>query len=97
MLGDEPLEASDDDLSRRALADAGLMLGQPNAWSVRRIVRVPFALYRQEPGVHRRLPDAATGTRGLFLASDATVDASVNGALFSGESAARAVQAARYA
>ncbi len=97
MLGDEPLEASDDDLSRRALADAGLMLGQPNAWSVRRIVRVPFALYRQEPGVHRRLPDAATGTRGLFLASDATVDASVNGALLSGESAARAVQAARYA
>jgi hypothetical protein len=97
MLGEDALAASDDDLSRRALADVGLMLGQPNTWSVRRIVRVPFALYRQDPGLHRRLPDAATGTRGLFLASDATVDASVNGALFSGESSARAVQAARYA
>jgi phytoene dehydrogenase-like protein len=97
MLGEDALAASDDDLSRRALADVGLMLGQPNTWYVRRIVRVPFALYRQDPGLHRRLPDAATGTRGLFLASDATVDASVNGALFSGESSARAVQAARYA
>ena len=97
MLGEDALAASDDDLSRRALADVGLMLGQPHAWTVRRIVRLPFALYRQNPGIHRRLPDAATGTRGLFLASDATVDASVNGALLSGESAARAVQAARYA
>ncbi len=97
MLGDDALEASDGELSRRALADVGLMLGQPEGWSVRHIVRVPFALYRQDPGVHRRLPDAATGTRGLFLASDATVDASVNGALISGESAARSVRAARYA
>lgn len=97
MLGEDALGASDDDLSGRALADVGLMLGQPGKWSVRHIVRVPFALYRQEPGVHRRLPDAATGITGLFLASDATVDASVNGALLSGESAARAVRAARYA
>ena len=54
------------------------------------IERVPFSLYAQPPGIHRTLPDAITGVRGLFLASDATVDASTNGAILSGESAARA-------
>ena len=75
----------------------GRWLDQPGEWSTKHIVRVPFSLYRQEPGLHRRLPDASTGVPGLFLASDATVDASVNGALLSSESAARSVRAARYA
>jgi len=97
MLGDDALQASDGDLRQRAEADAGVMLDQPSGWRAIHVVRVPFSLYRQEPGLHRRLPDASTGVTGLFLASDATVDASVNGALLSGESAARSVRAARYA
>lgn len=97
ILGDDALAATDHDLGRRAEDDVGLMLDQPNAWRAKHIVRVPFSLYRQDPGLHRRLPDASTGVPGLFLASDATVDASVNGALFSGEAVARSVRAARYA
>ena len=71
------------------------MLGESEVdWRVVDIVRVPFSLYAQPPGIFRRLPDATTGTPGLFLASDATVDASANGAFLSGEAAARAVRTA---
>lgn len=94
MLGEAMLDQSADDIGQRARADVGRMLGQPGAWDVHRIVRVPFSLYHQEPGLHRRLPGATTGVPGLFLASDATVDASSNGAMLSGETAARAVRSA---
>lgn len=92
MLEQAVLERFDDEIGDRARADVERMLGQPGAWDVHRIVRVPFSLYHQEPGSHRRLPDATTGVPGLFLASDATVDASSNGAMLSGEAAARAVR-----
>lgn len=95
MLGDDALEQPDAELGERARVDVEQMLDRPGAWDVHRIVRVPFAQYHQEPGLHRRLPDTTTGVPGLFLASDATVDASVNGAILSGESAARAVRSAR--
>lgn len=94
MLGDDALGQPDAGIGDRARTDVERMLGQPGAWAVHRIVRVPFSLYHQEPGLHRRLPDASTGVPGLFLASDATVDASSNGAMLSGESAARAVRSA---
>ncbi|MBA2278028.1 MAG: FAD-dependent oxidoreductase [Chloroflexia bacterium] len=95
LLGDEALAADEATLRGWAVADVARMLGQSEAdWRVVQIVRLPFALYAQPPGIHRRLPDVATGTFGLFLASDATVDASANGAILSGESAARAVRAA---
>jgi phytoene dehydrogenase-like protein len=93
MLGDEALSRDDDENGAIAARAAATMLGiaQPG---VVEVVRVPFSLYRQPPGIHRVLPDATTGVPGLFLASDATVDASVNGAIMSGEDAARAVRLA---
>lgn len=94
MLGEAELEGTDAAIAERARTDTERMLGQPGAWNVHRIVRVPFSLYHQEPGLHRRLPDATTGVPGLFLASDATSDASSNGAILSGETAARAVRSA---
>lgn len=94
MLGREALAADDDTVAAWAQADASRMLGAPaGAWRVVQSVRTPHALYAQPPGSHRRLPDVVTGTPGLFLASDATVDASINGAMLSGEAAARAVRA----
>lgn len=94
MLDEAMLDRPDEDIGQRARADVTRMLGQPGAWDVHRIVRVPFSLYHQEPGLLRRLPGATTGVPGLFLASDATVDASSNGAMLSGETAARAVRSA---
>lgn len=94
MLGEAELEGADTGIAERARADTERMLGQPGAWNVHRIVRVPFSLYHQELGLHRRLPDATTGVPGLFLASDVASDASSNGAILSGEAAARAVRSA---
>ncbi len=93
LLGDEALardDAGNGAIAARSVAD---MLGIAPPGVVE-VVRVPFSLYRQPPGIHRVLPDAATGVTGLFLASDATVDASVNGAIMSGEDAAHAVRLA---
>jgi len=91
LLGEEAVSRDDDDNARVALESAREML-QLEDLRVVEVVPVPFALYRQVPGIHRRLPDATTGVEGLVLASDATVDASVNGAITSGEDAAHAVR-----
>lgn len=86
----EPLERySDDELATRLHADAVKVLGhRPEEWAILATVRVPFAQFAQPPGIHARLPDNRTATPGLFLASEATVDSSTNGAVISGERAA---------
>lgn len=71
------------------IEDARRLSGIP-ALEVVGIEDVPFAAFAQPSGIHRVLPDAITGSPGLFLASDATVDSSPNGAILSGEAAARA-------
>ena len=68
------------------------MLGHdPADWTVIAVRRVPFSQFAQPPGVYDRLPGNETDASGLFLASEATVDSSYNGAVLSGEGAARAV------
>jgi phytoene dehydrogenase-like protein len=93
MVGEGPLSKPDDEqLAEIARWDVAAMLGQPEAaWSTLRVVRVPFAQVAQPPGFPRDLPGVKTGVPGLYLASEATVDSSVNGAILSGEAAARAV------
>jgi hypothetical protein len=96
FLGDAPLAGPfDDRLSQKAVEDATLMLGhEPGDWQVLEIVRVPFSQFAQPPGIHATLPAVRTATPGLYLATEATVDSSLNGAITSGEHAARAVLAA---
>ena len=92
VLGEAAAEPDDEALARRARADASQMLGQDaTAWTVLRTVRVPFSQFVQPPGIFGRLPGTTTDTAGLFLASEATVDSSYNGAIASGEAAAAAV------
>ncbi|HEV2127019.1 MAG TPA: NAD(P)/FAD-dependent oxidoreductase [Thermomicrobiales bacterium] len=91
LLGDEPLSRDGEENGRIARESVATMLGIGDLRVVE-AVAVPFSLYRQVPGIHRRLPDATTGVQGLMLASDATVDASSNGAMMSGEDAAHAVR-----
>lgn len=84
----------DDDavLAQRARDATATMIGHdPANWTPLRVVRVPFSQFAQPPGIYARLPGNVTGTRGLYLASEATVDSSYNGAILSGEAAARAV------
>lgn len=93
LLGDRWLETDPDEAGEAARASAATMLGD-DSLTVVDVVTVRYAFWPQTPGIHRRLPDAATGVHGLVLASDATVDASVNGAILSGEDAAQAVRLA---
>ena len=53
--------------------------------------QIPFAQFRQPPGLLARLPEARTSIGGLFLAGDYTRHCSVQGAIESGQRAAREV------
>lgn len=93
LLGHEAIARDDEANGEIARKSVASMLGQ-DGWRVIDVVNLPYCLFDQAPGVHRRLPDANTGVEGLYLASDATVDASSNGAIMSGEDAAHAVRMA---
>lgn len=87
------LTMTDEEIRTRTLAELDAMFGESTPFDVIAIERVPYGLFAQPPGIHRTLPDAITGVSGLVLAGDYTVDASQNGAILSGEAAARAVRA----
>lgn len=88
----EHLAADDGDLAERARRDAAAMLGHDaGEWRVLRVDRIAFSQFAQPPGVYAALPRNGTGETGLYLATEATVDSSYNGAITSGEGAARAV------
>ncbi len=92
VVGDRLADADDATLARRARADAARMVGHDETdWTILRGVHVPFSRFRQPPGFGAALPTNATDTDGLFLAGEATVDSSVNGAAASGDAAARLV------
>jgi phytoene dehydrogenase-like protein len=79
-------------LNQMARADAARMLGQGiEDWEVVSTVTVPFSQFRQPPGYVAHLPRNRTGTRGLYLAGEYTVDSSINGAIRSGLEAATAI------
>ena len=91
VVGGAPM-ADDEDLPRCARDDVATMLGHdPGDWTPIATVRIPFSQFAQPPGTYARLPGTETGTRNLYLATEATVDSSYNGALLSGEAAARVV------
>jgi phytoene dehydrogenase-like protein len=87
-LADMPAEG----LAQMARVDAARMLGQAiEDWQVVGSVRTPFAQFAQPPGFASKLPLNRTSTIGLYLAGEYTHDSSVNGAMLSGETAAKVV------
>jgi phytoene dehydrogenase-like protein len=95
IVGKRLDEGDDATLALRARDDAAMLLGHaPGDWDIVQTVRVPFAQFAQPPGIYARLPSNHTAIGGLYLASEATVDSSYNGAIASGEAAARLVQKA---
>jgi phytoene dehydrogenase-like protein len=79
-------------LAQMARVDAARMLGHAiEDWRVVGSVRTPFAQFAQPPGFASTLPVNRTSTIGLYLAGEYTHDSSVNGAMLSGETAARVV------
>jgi protoporphyrinogen oxidase len=98
VLGDPPRD--DAALYRAALADlhrmfagdlsaqAALAQYQPLA-----IYRIPYAQFRQPPGIHPTLPDNRSGRPGLLFAAEFTEASSINAAMISGEKCAAAILA----
>ena len=64
-----------------------------DSWRTLSIVRTPHSQFAQPPPPAPALPTNRTAWRGLYLAGEITEDSSINGALRSGESAARIVLA----
>jgi phytoene dehydrogenase-like protein len=92
FLGDEPMGKSDGELVDLARRDLGRLIDHdPAWWQPVAVTRVPYSQFRQPPGIYGYLPGTRTTTPGLFLAGEAVVDSSVNGAMVSGELAAAAV------
>lgn len=92
LIGENATDPDDEAIARRARDDAARMMGHAaEDWRPLATIRVPFSQYAQPPGIYDTLPDVTTSTPGLFLASEATVDSSYNGAITSGERAADAV------
>lgn len=83
-------EFPDEEVYRRGVAE--LSDWYPDAdFRPLAMYRLPYCQFAQPPGVHGYLPGNRTGTPGLYLAGEFTEDASINGAMLSGEKAARAV------
>lgn len=93
IVGERALDPALDALAEQVRRDSARMLGQEaSAWRVVDIVHIPYSQFAQPPGIYRRLPGNVTPIRGLYLASEATVDSSYNGAMTSGETAAGIVR-----
>jgi phytoene dehydrogenase-like protein len=58
-------------------------------WRTLAVVRTPHSQFAQPPPARTDLPSARTRWRGLCLAGEITEDSSINGAIRSGETAAR--------
>jgi len=93
VLAGSPGDGLDDAaLMRRVREETALILGHAvDDWTPLTAVRVPFSLSAQPPGIYDHLPESRTATPGLYLAGEAIADSSLNGAIASGERAARAV------
>jgi len=85
-------ELSDEQIVARAREDLARIFGSAaNEVRPLRVIRIPFGQFAQPPGQQSSLPANYTGTPGLYLAGEYTSFASINGAISSGERAARAV------
>ncbi|GLV59507.1 amine oxidase [Dictyobacter sp. S3.2.2.5] len=60
-------------------------------WQLLAVYRLPFAQFQQAPGIFDTLPDNQTDVEGLYLAGEYTQSSSIQGAMHSGELAARAL------
>jgi phytoene dehydrogenase-like protein len=88
----------DAELARRALRDLhGMFAGDRSAqaalaqYQPLRVYRIPYAQFRQPPGVHPTLPENRTARPGLYLASEITEASSLNAAMISGEKCAATI------
>ena len=86
-------DLADGELADRCLADIAAWFPRRDVSHLRHLAtyRIPFAQFKQPPGIYAVLPPNATPAQGLFLAGEYTESSSIHGAMHSGEKAAKAV------
>jgi protoporphyrinogen oxidase len=86
-------EMTDDELVAKAREDLAQMFPGKDLTGLRPVgtYRIRFAQFRQLPGIFATIPPNKTPTDGLFVAGEFTASSSINGAMESGETAAKAV------
>lgn len=86
-------EGDDEQLAQRCLADMGHWFPAHSlqGWKFLKAYRIPFSQFAQPPGIFDALPNNSTAIAGLFLAGEYTQSSSIQGAMHSGEHAAKAI------
>ncbi|HET8910723.1 MAG TPA: NAD(P)/FAD-dependent oxidoreductase [Ktedonobacteraceae bacterium] len=86
-------ETDDELVARKALTEMRNWFPESNldSWKFMGIYRIPFSQFEQAPGVYETLPGNTTGIEGLYLAGEYTQSSSIQGAMHSGEHAAKAI------
>lgn len=86
--------AEDDEMiAQRSLEEIGGWFPEHDMrhWQLLAVYRIPFAQFAQPPGIYDEMPDNRTRVEGLYLAGEYTKSSSIQGAMHSGEHAAREI------
>lgn len=85
----------DEELVQRCRAELALWFPEHDftRWQHLATYRIPFSQFAQPAGIYERLPDNHTEIEGLYLAGEYTKSSSIQGAMHSGEHAAKALLA----
>ncbi len=91
VLGDP--EGDDELIAERCRAELAHWFPEHNLlrWQLLAVYRIPFAQFAQPAGIFDELPDNRTGIEDLYLAGEYTRSSSIQGAMHSGEHAAREI------
>lgn len=81
----------DEQVARHAIAEMARWFpdNDLSGWQLLAAYRIPFSQFSQPAGVFDRLPNNRTAVEGLYIAGEYTKSSSIQGAMHSGEYAAR--------
>lgn len=84
-------EGDDELIAERCRAELAHWFPEHNLlrWQLLGIYRIPFAQFAQPAGIFAELPDNRTDIEGLYIAGEYTKSSSIQGAMHSGEHAAK--------
>lgn len=88
-----PSESDDELVARRCLVEMAhwFLEYDMSGWKFLTAYRIPFSQFSQKPGIYDHLPANTTPIEGLYLAGEYTQSSSIQGAMHSGEYAAKAI------
>ena len=88
-----PSESDDELVARRCLREMArwFLEYDMSAWKFLAAYRIPFSQFSQKPGIFDHLPANTTPIKSLYLAGEYTQSSSIQGAMHSGEYAAKAI------